>query len=250
MRIQILSDLHLEYMRDEGKAFINQYSKYDADLLIVAGDLTSGYRLDKVLGWLCDIYPNVVYVAGNHDHYNHSFSYLTEVREQLSNKYKNLHWLENSITNINGYRILGCTLWFPEDSDYKRYRDHLSDFSKIEHFEKLVFDKNQESVNWLRANLQLNDIVVTHHLPSHKCVHPKWADSPLNRFFLCDLTDLIKEKKPLLWVYGHTHESKDFFIGDTRLVCNPMGYTRNMALGPETENKDFKFRKLIEIKCT
>jgi Icc-related predicted phosphoesterase len=30
--------------------------------------------------------------------------------------------------------------------------------------------------------------------------------------------------RPALWLHGHTHGSCDYKLGDTRVVCNPMGY--------------------------
>ena len=34
-----------------------------------------------------------------------------------------------------------------------------------------------------------------------------------------------------LWLYGHTHDSGDFMIGDTRVVGNPRGYGHENAVG-------------------
>ena len=30
-----------------------------------------------------------------------------------------------------------------------------------------------------------------------------------------------------LWLHGHTHDSFDYRINGTRVVCNPRGYARN-----------------------
>ncbi len=68
------------------------------------------------------------------------------------------------------------------------------------------------------------DIVITHYLPSFRSVHPKFAAEPTNCFFVCDVEDLIVERQPALWLHGHTHESADYQIGKTRVVCNPFGY--------------------------
>ena len=55
-----------------------------------------------------------------------------------------------------------------------------------------------------------------------------YAGSPLNPYFLCDMTRYMETVD--LWLYGHTHTSKDFYEGNTRLVCNPRGY------GPENKH--------------
>jgi len=44
-----------------------------------------------------------------------------------------------------------------------------------------------------------------------------------------------------LWVYGQMHESFDYEIYGTRVVCNPCGYA------PEALNKGFSREKVIEI---
>lgn len=38
------------------------------------------------------------------------------------------------------------------------------------------------------------------------------------------MDDVIREKKPSAWLFGHTHESMDVMIGDTRCLSNPYGY--------------------------
>ena len=30
-----------------------------------------------------------------------------------------------------------------------------------------------------------------------------------------------------LWVHGHTHDSFDYTVNGTRVVCNPRGYAKN-----------------------
>ena len=37
-----------------------------------------------------------------------------------------------------------------------------------------------------------------------------------------------------IWIHGHTHESFDYHIGKTRIVCNPRGYASI------EENKGFR----------
>ena len=53
-----------------------------------------------------------------------------------------------------------------------------------------------------------------------------YAESPINRFFVSDETPLILDKKPRLWVHGHTHLTCDYMLGETRVVCNPHGYPK------------------------
>jgi len=70
---------------------------------------------------------------------------------------------------------------------------------------------------------------------------PRYAGSPMNRFFLCEVEDVIARGQPSLWVHGHTHASCDNRMGRTRVVCNPAGYHR--------ENVDFQPQLVVEVKA-
>ena len=77
---------------------------------------------------------------------------------------------------------------------------------------------------FLRENVRPGDVVVTHHLPSWRSVHQRFAGGQLNRFFVHPLDDLVEERKPAVWVHGYTHLSCDYRLGETRVICNPHGY--------------------------
>ena len=66
-------------------------------------------------------------------------------------------------------------------------------------------------------------MVITHHLPHAMSVHAKYAGDPLNPAFASDLSALVRQPVQL-WIHGHTHESMDYQIDGTRVVCNPRGY--------------------------
>ena len=44
----------------------------------------------------------------------------------------------------------------------------------------------------------------------------------------------IERYEPALWVHGHMHDSFDYRLGRTRVVCNPRGYF------PHQLNPDFR----------
>ena len=35
---------------------------------------------------------------------------------------------------------------------------------------------------------------------------------------------ILKYPNIKLWCHGHIHQSKDYMIGNTRIICNPRGY--------------------------
>jgi len=83
-------------------------------------------------------------------------------------------------------------------------------------------------------------VVITHYLPARASVHPQYKGSVLNPFFLCDMEELIQAKEPALWFHGHTHTSVDTLVGETRVVCNPLGYGQENA-------RDFSLEKIVEV---
>jgi len=215
--------------------------KKEVDVFVCAGDLGVFWGLESILQTLCKRYPQVVYVAGNHEFYQTSPKEIESLRSALSRQLSNLHWLEDSSVKIGGRTFHGATLWFPDTEESRPYRDHLNDFHLIEKFVPWVFDKHGASKSYLQHAVKPGDIVVTHHIPLLMGTDPRWWNSPLNSFFVSDVEPLLTETKPALWIYGHTHSSHDFKVGPTRLVCNPFGYARM------EENPDFEWGKFLEI---
>jgi Icc-related predicted phosphoesterase len=210
------------------------------DVLVLAGDVAGPGQLDEVLRAFCSRYPDVVYVIGNHELYGSGFPAVRQSLESLRGL-SNLHWLDNSTVTIKGQRFVGTTLWFGDRPDNHRYAQEISDFSLIEDFSSNVYRENRTAVSFLSSAATVDDIVVTHHLPSVQSVQVRFFDSPLNRFFVCAMDDLIRQRRPRLWFHGHTHTSCDYAIGRTRVVCNPYGY-----LGYET-NAKFDARMVIHV---
>lgn len=239
--IQVFSDVHFEFHEDAGAAFVAALDPKGVDVLVVAGDLSNAAGLEKALAKVCARYPRVVFVSGNHEAYGAAPKDVVQIRERVSARHANLHWLEREIVEIGGVRFIGTTLWFPRPNDVLGLKHRLNDYSQILGFEPWVYEQNCLAVEFLQHHLREGDVVVTHHLPSFRSVHPKYAGSPLNFGFVCDVEDLIVEREPKLWFHGHSHESVDYRIGRTRVVCNPFGYA-----GYETNYK-FKEKLLVEV---
>ncbi len=246
MKIQLMSDVHFEWQRDQGMVFIASIDDpSDVDVLVLAGDIIG--RNTKPILRLAEIFPNIVYVAGNHEYYDTDVistqSRLRNLEKEARDKGCNFHFLDRGIAEIGGKRFLGTTLWFKEEN-VKRAgvrESWLNDFYQIGGFKPWVYDEYERNHKWLNDNVQEGDIVVTHHLPHHECIAPKWRVSPYNCFFASDQNYAITQKKPAYWFFGHTHDSVKIKIGDTLCVCNPYGYDDY-----ET-NREFDFGCKIEI---
>jgi hypothetical protein len=55
----------------------------------------------------------------------------------------------------------------------------------------------------------------------------KYKGDILNEAFAVELYDLIENKKPDYWIYGHNHYNQvDFEIGSTKMKSNQLGYVK------------------------
>lgn len=110
MKILILSDLHIEFapFRPEPAAVET------ADVIVLAGDISTG---TEAIPWARKTFvgKRIIYVAGNHEFYQHHWSKLLAELRDLAAGY-GIHYLENDSVTINRVRFMGCTFW--TDFDY------------------------------------------------------------------------------------------------------------------------------------
>jgi Icc-related predicted phosphoesterase len=107
----------------------------EADLLVIAGDLTKlGLKNEVVdfndwLGLIKDKYRNIVLIAGNHD-----FSFQKNTKDNSRHLITNAIYLEDSSVDIDGYKIYGSpvTPYFggwafnvERGNDIKKYWDKI-----------------------------------------------------------------------------------------------------------------------------
>ena len=113
MKMQVISDVHLDFYEDDGHSYVQSLNPNNDDVtLVVAGDLSEPHITEYLLKMLCERYTNVVYVPGNHDYWHSNFEKIDYTLRSLSKDISNLHYLNNDIVEIGSVRILGTTLWF------------------------------------------------------------------------------------------------------------------------------------------
>jgi Icc-related predicted phosphoesterase len=187
----------------------------------VAGDLAAARGLRAALELLARRYRHVVYVAGNHDYYHSSLPEVEAIRRDLN--LAGVYWLEDEAAEVAGIRFVGCTLWFGWHR--AELECELSDFQVIAGFRDWVHEKNRRSLEFLKREVTPDSVVVTHHLPTLRSITPRYRDSALNCFFVCpEAEEVLRSRQPRLWIHGHTHDSLDYLLGRTRVLCNPLGY--------------------------
>ena len=265
MKVSLASDVHLEF----GDLVLN--NEDNADVLLLAGDICVAKELQysdsKYYGRFHDFFArcagefkDVIYIAGNHEHYHGTYDETYRImREQLA-KHKNIHVLDNETVHLNDTTFIGGTLWTDfnnEDETTMRSIAHMmNDFRIITapggrlsswrdldgniRYNKEAL-KPQDVLNDHKALLDFIDsvvvsdrlitsegkyVVVGHHSPSKLSTKPQYEkDWEMNGGYSSDLTKFIKDHPEIkLWVHGHTHHNFDYMVGETRILCNPRGY--------------------------
>jgi predicted phosphohydrolase len=247
MKLHILNDLHIEF-----EDFAPPVT--GADVVILAGDIGVGM---EGLRWAEARFPDrpVIYVPGNHEFYHHDLSLIDKLKAQAP---EHIHVLNDDQVVIDGVRFLGTILWtdfdlFGEADKFfamQAARQRMTDFSIIQnHGQRFTPEDairlHTTSRDWLAAMLTESfdgrTVVVTHHAPSSQSVHPRHARDLLTPAFASNLENLMEGERAALWVHGHMHDTFDYEIYGTRVVCNPRGYA------PNALNADFRPDLVVEI---
>jgi len=232
MKIQIVSDLHIEF-----SDFI--LPSTDADVIVLAGDIGVGLG---GLEWIVEQYIDkpIIYVPGNHEFYQHDICLINKLYEDAPS---NIYVLNDEMVEIQGVRFLGCTLWtdfelFGLADKYfsvQQAKHNMADFSVIKNGVKPFspddsIELHNQSSDWLKCMLAEpfagNTVVVTHHAPSAMSVHPRYASNLLTPAFASNLEDMMNADSAKLWIHGHMHNPSDYEINGTRILCNPRGYAQ------------------------
>jgi Icc-related predicted phosphoesterase len=255
MKIQVFSDLHVDVSPPPPITIGG-----DVDLVVVAGDTAQGAHNSFVA--LRRIVPEkipIVMVMGNHEFYRRCVPEELLQAKELAPTF-NVSLLEtDSVVLGDGVRLVGCTLW----TDYRLFgannaaaamrvashglNDHRliswrkNPWQRFRPEEALLTHTASKAflVETLATPFAGPTVVVTHHAPQWLSVHPQYRSDLLTAAFVSDLSALIMEFQPDLWVHGHVHSSFDYAVGRTRVLCNPRAYW--------DENPNFNPSLVVEV---
>lgn len=264
MRIQVISDLHLEFAIDDWrkpwKELIGSVICQDAHktTLVVAGDLCPAVQNNlSMMKYAFDTwskaYEYIFYVAGNHEYYSSNprdkaNKIKANIHRAIGERRHNVNFLDNKATsffenNAHAATFFGGTMW----GDFISDQTFIPGLKNFTHVENVAFRQHLEHHN--------PDIVISHHLPSMDIVHPSWRNSSLNSYFVSEHGPWLckEEKAPLLWICGHTHNQISYKLGETGIFANPRGYPHEQsALNWNPHgcilDVDFKTRKIIKLE--
>lgn len=227
MKLQMMSDLHLEMHADGGAELIRELDPTGVDVLVLAGDITTARyyeNLERPFKALAQKYRHILYIPGNHEYYKSSPSQVTRNLVKLTKALPEVVIPQNGAVEIEGQRFVAGTMWFRLDPTAEPGKRVMHDFSLIQDFEPWVYEQNAAFQQVVATRLKASDVVVSHHLPAPASIPERFARSAMNAFFVCDMTSYISERQPKLWIHGHSHDRCDYLLGATRVVANPLGY--------------------------
>jgi predicted phosphohydrolase len=240
MRLQIASDLHLEFPENRYYMKLNPL-EIAGDILLLAGDIVPLRSIDKhrdFFNFLSDHYKHTYWVPGNHEYYD--FDIANRAGTFQESVRSNVTLLNNCTVELEKIRLHFTSLWSNiSKSNAWNIEGSLMDFHLIK-FEGQRLSVEQynrmhaESLAFLQAALHPDpgingegkkNVIVTHHVPTFQHYPPKYLGNFLNEAFATDLDDFIKFFGADYWIYGHHHAATDdFLIGNTKLVTNQLGY--------------------------
>lgn len=260
MKVAIASDLHLEF------GDLDFDNPEAAEVLVLAGDiLVAAQLLERYHDFFqrcSQRFEHVVYVAGNHEHYDGDFAHTHNILRHSFEYLKNVHILERDVFRHKDFVFVGSTLWTDmnrADTMTLQYmKTAMNDFRCVKNSSKNVtalfspqdaLEDHYKNVSYIRTVYEdmlpwEAMVVVGHHSPSHRSCHPCYTPNQLmNGGYHSNLEDFILDRPGIhLWVHGHTHHDFDYMVGDTcRVVCNPRGY-----IGYEGRARDWRL-KVIDL---
>lgn len=262
MKLRILSDIHLEHNTPDA------IPDCAADVVILAGDIANGR---DGIDWAARTFRQpVLYVPGNHEYYESAFDPVDRLMADGAADTANVTLLNGSVAEFpdadgGPVRVIGTTWW----TDYALYGENRID-EAMAACAKVVVDhrliatagddvqprpftptdalaRHRAATAWLTETLAQpfdgKTVVVTHHGPDLGSLDARYAHDIVSAGFISRRPDLVAQAD--LWIHGHTHTSFDYWIGDSRVVCNPRGYISRRHGTPE--NPVFDWGKVVEV---
>jgi len=240
MKLRYMSDLHLEFG-------LLPNDPEPCDVLVLAGDITVKNRVE----WIniqAKRFNNVIYVLGNHEYYRQNLD--NAVRKTRENLDSSVHLLQNESVTLNGVTFHGTCLWTDfnkgDPLTYMDAKNQMNDFKLIRadhgvsHFSPQRAHTEHNVAKLFLDDVKKDDVVITHMAPSFQSVHPRYKGQKLNGVYASNLEYIMLELAPKFWIHGHMHDSADYTVGNTRVLCNPRGYVHE-------ENPAFNLNAEVEI---
>ena len=260
MKLQIFSDLHVD-VAPVKKITI----AHDVDIVVVAGDTCEGVlHAFEHLRRIVPIHIPIVMTMGNHEFYRRFVPDELALARSHGPTF-NIHVLENDTVTLSGVRVsdsvrlVGASLWtnyriFGEANqaavmnacargmnDHRLIGWQKKPWLRFRPQEAALLHHQSKAaiIETLAVPFAGPTVVLSHHAVHWDSIHPRFRSDPLTGAFVSDQSELIERYQPTLWVHGHVHNSSDYLVGNTRVLCNPHGHGN--------ENPNFNGGLVVEV---
>ncbi|MVT64845.1 metallophosphoesterase [Bradyrhizobium pachyrhizi] len=259
MMLWVLSDLHLELTRGWDLPSPNERPCFD--VLVVAGDLIP--KMDRGVRWLRERVADrpVIYIPGNHEAYGTDIDRTVEKARQAAVN-TNVRILQDDAEMIGDVLFVGATLWTDFELFGSRFHamkaaaDVMNDYRKIRtnsYGQRLRpadtvarhFTSREFISHTIRSTPARCKVVISHHGCVRAAIRTGMEHDIISAAYVSDCAKLLDGVD--LWIYGHTHESRDFMIGSTRIVSNAKGYGPWMPSRLTWDNQHFDPYYVIQV---
>jgi predicted phosphodiesterase len=147
MRLAIASDIHLEF------GSLDLTNNSDADVLILAGDIcmardfeiTETKRAERYFAFFEQVsteFAQVIYIMGNHEHYNGDVAYSYGILKRHLAKFPNIHVMEKETLELAGVTFVCATMWTSmNDEDpvtLHAVKDMMNDFRNVKNSLRMI----------------------------------------------------------------------------------------------------------------
>lgn len=200
-------------------------------------------------------FPDVVYCSGNHEYYSGKWPAATTWLREECATYSNIHFLELDQVKIKDYVFVGGTLWTDMNggdpmtlwhvgqnmNDFHVIRNSNSGYRKLSPND--VQQHHHATLDYIRKTVEADPsqkyVMTVHHAPTPQSIHPRYkGDRHMNGGYCSDLSEFLLDHPQIVLVtHGHVHDPADYYIGTTRVVCNPRGY-----IGHEDQADKFQLK--------
>jgi predicted phosphohydrolase len=229
---QFASDLHIE-INDVNINPLN-YIVPTADILILAGDIGSLYKLDQLYNFIKDLsiyFKYILYIPGNHEYYimnNYnavSINMLKNRLTKISNKIDNLLILDKDSVIIDNVCIAGCTLWSEPQCKIPNFIVKIKGINNeiYKSYHKKDLDYINKMIDYCNEK-KYKLVVVSHYPPTYKTLKNVKKRDKFISLYATNLDYLLDENKVHTWICGHVHTNFDFKSDNNcRIVSNQKG---------------------------
>ncbi|PHR58990.1 MAG: hypothetical protein COA44_02245 [Arcobacter sp.] len=272
MKIDYISDTHFDEYLGVGNTSSNDLTKTlspifenkGSDVLIIAGDIGEhNFQNLEALRFLRDEigYKHIIMVLGNHDWFlsnpiacesydKLSINRVNEFKEMIAQE-DGLYLLDGDIVKIDDIRFGGTMGWYDgsymfnnlnhnneKDRDYLQrlwaefYPDKDLIYGCLETYDEFC-SAELEKIEAIYRNC---NVMITHINPSVKMEHTakQWQEEDSSAFFSFDGSRFLESTSAKFWLFGHSHDQKEFESYGVQCLSNP--------LGSPGDNKNFMLR--------